>query len=255
MVEVMDRVARFFDLEYAGEADELAILEAYAKRTGGPLLELGCGTGRLLLPLAGAGYDVDGVDLSPAMLSIARAKSEAAGLSSRVHLLQGDFRDAPLRGPYEFAFCVMNTFLHLLSLADQLRALRHWRKHLAPRGLLLLDVLHPDVGQLANLDGRLEWDRTWTDPDTGATVMKWITRTVDLAEQTLHVTTLYDEVEPDDRLRRTIVPYDLRYLWRFEAELLLDKAGFRLEGVYGDWDLGPFDDESDRMILVAGCRG
>ncbi|MCX6030322.1 MAG: class I SAM-dependent methyltransferase, partial [Chloroflexi bacterium] len=136
----------------------------------------------------------------------------------------------------------------------QLQALRHWREHLIPGGLLLIDIFHPDVAQLANLDGRLEWDRSWSDPQTGATVMKWITRTVDLAEQILHVTLIYDEVTDDGVLRRTLVPYDARYLWRFEAELLLDKAGFVLEGIYGDWDLGPFESASGRMILVARRR-
>jgi len=215
-------------------------------------LELGCGTGRALIPLAEAGYCVTGVDLSPEMLRIARAK--AAHLADRVTLIQGDYGRVPAGGPYRFAFVLMNTFLHLLTQADQLRALRHWRNHLETGGLLLVDVFHPDVGQLATLDGRLEWDKSWTDPETGATVMKFATRTASLATQTLHVTLIYDEVMPDGQLRRTLVPYDIRYLWRFEAELLLDKAGFDLEEVYGDWDLGPFEDESDRMILVARRR-
>ncbi len=248
----MNRAARFFDADYAGYTDDLAVIEAFARRTGGPLLELGCGTGRALIPLAEAGYRVTGVDLSPEMLRIAQSK--AARLTDRVTLIQGDYAGVPLGGPYRFAFVLMNTFLHLLTQTDQLRALRHWRDHLEPGGLLLVDVFHPDVGQLANLDGRMEWDRSWSDPATGVTVMKFVTRTASLAMQTLHVTLIYDEVMPDGQVRRTLVPYDIRYVWRFEAELLLDKAGFDLEDVYGDWGLNPFEDESDRMILVARRR-
>jgi SAM-dependent methyltransferase len=251
MIESMNRAARFFAADYAGYLDDLPLIEAYAQRTGSPLLELGCGTGRLLVPLAEAGYVVTGVDLSPEMLRLARAKAEAAGVSDRVTLIEGDYAGAPLDGPYRLAFVVMNTFLHLTTQERQLRALRHWREHLAPGGLLVIDIFHPDVGQLAGLDGRLEWDKTWTDPETGATVMKWLTRTVDLAEQMLHVTLMYDEVAADGRLRRTAVPFDTRYLWRFEAELLLDKAGYALEALYGDWDANPFESASDRMILVA----
>ncbi len=254
MIEAMNRAARFFDADYEDYNDDLPALQAYAQRTGGPLLELGCGTGRVLIPLARAGYNVTGVDFSPEMLRIARAKAEAAGVAGRVTLVEGDYASAPLPGPYAFAFTVMNTFLHLTTQRAQLQALRHWREHLLPGGLLLIDIFHPDVAQLASLDGRLEWDRSWSDPQTGATVMKWITRTVDLAEQTLHVTLVYDEVAADGALRRTLVPYDARYLWRFEAELLLDKAGFMLEGIYGDWDLGPFEGDSGRMILVARRR-
>ncbi len=251
MIEAMNRAARFFDADYAGYLDDLPLIEAYAQRTGGPLLELGCGTGRLLVPLAEAGYRVTGVDLSPEMLRLAAAKAEAVGMGDRVTLIQGDYRNAALAGPHRLAFVMMNTFLHLTTQADQLAALRHWRNHLAPGGLLILDVFHPDVGQLAGLDGRLEWDKTWHDPATGATVMKFLTRTVDLAEQTLHVTLIYDEITADGSVRRTLVPFDTRYLWRFEAELLLDKAGFALEALFGDTEMGEFEAGSDRMILVA----
>lgn len=254
MIEAMNRVARFFDADYAGYLDDLPAIQAFAQRTGEPLLEVGCGTGRLLIPLAQAGYAVTGVDLSPEMLRIAAAKVESAGVAGRVTLVQGDYADAPLAGPYRLAFSVMNTFLHLRSQADQLRALRHWREQMAPGGTLLIDVFHPDVHQLAGLDGRLEWDKTWTDPQSGATVMKWVTRAVELAEQTLHVTLIYDEIGADGSLHRTLVAFDTRYLWRFEAELLLDKAGFALEALYGDWHMSPFDSASDRMILVARRR-
>jgi SAM-dependent methyltransferase len=254
MLEAMNRVARFFDADYAGYLDDLPVIQAFAQRTGGPLLELGCGTGRLLIPLAQAGYAVTGVDLSPEMLRIAAAKAESAGVAGRVTLVQGDYGGVSLAGTYRLAFIMMNTFLHLPTQADQLRALRHWREHMAPGGTLLIDVFHPDVHQLADLDGRLEWDKTWTDPQSGATVMKWVTRTVDLAEQTLHVTLIYDEIAADGSLRRTVAPFDTRYLWRFEAELLLEKAGFTLEALYGDWDMSPFEGASDRMILVARRR-
>lgn len=254
MIEAMDGVARFFDGDYAHYTDDLPLVEAYAQRTGGPLLELGCGTGRLLVPLASAGYTVTGIDLSPGMLRIARAKAEAAGVAQLVTLVQGNSIDAPLAGPYRFAFVMMNTFLHLPTQADQLAALRHWRDHLAPGGLLLIDVFNPDVAQLAGLDGRLEWDKSWVDEQTGCTIMKFLTRTVDLAEQVIHVNLIYDEIAADGQVRRTVAPFDQRYLWRFEAELLLDKAGFALEGIYGDLSLGPFAADSERMILVARRR-
>lgn len=251
----MNRIARFFDAEYADYMDDLPALQAYAQRTGGPLLELGCGTGRLLIPLARAGYAVTGVDLSAAMLQRAAAKAAAADVAERVTLIAGDYAEAALGGPYRLAFCVMNTFLHLLDQDEQIRTLRHWRQHLAPRGLLLLDILHPDVRQLAELDGRLVWDKTWTDAETGATVMKFVTCTVDQAAQTLHITMLYDEAGSDGELRRTVAPYDIHYMGRFEAELLLEKAGYVLEAVYGSWDLAPFEGNCDRIILIARRRG
>lgn len=251
LLEAMNRVAAFFDADYADYDVDLPVLEAYAARTGGPLLELGCGTGRALVPLAQAGYEVTGVELSPAMLARAEARADAAGVAERVHLIEGDYTTAPLAGPYKFAYIVMNTFLHLPDREAQLAALRHWREHLAPRGLLLIDVFHPDVAQLAALDGRLEWDKTWQDAETGETIMKFVTRTLDVAEQTMHVNLIYESVAADGLVRRTVVPFDARYLWRFEGELLLEQAGYTVEAVYGDWDMGPFENTSDRMIFVA----
>lgn len=251
MLDAIDRIARFFDQEFAGYEDDLPVLEAYAARTGGPVLELGCGTGRVLLHLARAGYQVTGVDLSLAMLEIARAKAEAAGLMKRIALIAGDYGEVALGGPYRFACTVMNTFLHLPNQAAQVQALKHWREHLAPGGLLLIDVLHPDPATLSGLDGRLEFWGTWQDPTSGHTVMKFLSRTVDPARQTLHVRHIYDEIAADGQLLRTQATYDLRYIGRFEAELLLEKAGYVLEGVYGDWQMGPLESDSQRMILVA----
>ena len=243
--------ARYFDADTSAFLEDLPVIQAYARSTRGPLLELGCGTGRLLVPLARAGYTVTGVDLSPDMLGLAEAKVTAAGVAERVTLLQGDFARSPLPGTYRFAFIVMNTFLHLLSRAEQLQALRHWHAHLAPGGLLLVDVFAPDVRELANLEGQVEFDKSWVDQAGGATVMKQFIRTVDQAEQIVHAVMLYDEIAPDGRMRRTAVPFDLRYVWRFEAELLLEQAGFIVEDVFGDWDLAPFDSASERLILVA----
>lgn len=250
----MDRISQFFDAEYLNYADDLPVLESYADRTGGPLLELGCGTGRALVPLASAGHQVTGVDNSPSMLKLARAKAEAAGVSQQIRLIEGDFSQADLGGPFRFAFTLMNTFLHLPDLRAQLVALTRWREALSPKGLLLIDVLNPDMGQLAGMDGRLEWEQTWTNGDSGERVMKFLTRVVEPAAQTITVNHIYDEIAADGTVRRTIGSFSLRYLWRFEAELLLDKAGFSIESIFGDWDMSPYASNSERMIIVARPR-
>jgi SAM-dependent methyltransferase len=254
MIEAMNRLARFFDGEYADYDEDIPTLKAFAQRTGGPILELGCGAGRALLPLARAGYAVTGVDLSPAMLAVARDKAQAAGLTDRVTLIEGDFATATLGGPYRLAFVAMNTFMHLTTQTAQLRGLRHWRASLAHGGLLLIDLFNPDMAQLAGLDNRLELDRSWRDPLTGRMVMKFLARTADPATQILDVTLIYDELSAEGALLRTLIQVQLRYLWRYEAVLLLDKAGYEVEAVYGGWDLQPYAAGSQRLILAARRR-
>lgn len=247
----MDRIAQFFDAEYLSYTDDLPVLEAYADRTGGPLLELGCGTGRALVPLAAAGHQVTGVDSSRSMLRLAQEKAEAAGVSRQIRLIEGNFSQVDLGGPYRFAFTLMNTFLHLPDLGAQIAALRQWRGALAPKGLLLIDVFNPDMGQLAAMDGRLEWEQTWTNDKTGERVMKFLTRVVEPATQVMTVNHIYEEIAADGGVRRTVGTFNLRYMWRFEAELLLDKAGFSVESIFGDWDMSPYASNSERMVIVA----
>lgn len=246
-----DRFARFYDLDYEPFQDDVALYLGFAERTGGPLLELGCGTGRLLLPLARAGFSVTGVDMSPRMLEVAQAKVNEAGLGGQITLVQADMRELKLPQQYRLAFIAINSFMHLVTLEDQLAALRAWRKLLLPGGLLVIDVDNPDPRHLLEADGRLDLQGRWFDPDTGATVLKHVSRTLDAARQLQHVLFIYDEVFPDGQMRRTLAPFQARYLYRYEGELLLDKAGFTPEQVYGSYDLDPYDSDSERMIFVA----
>lgn len=246
-----DRFARFYDLDYEPFQDDVALYLGFAERTGGPLLELGCGTGRLLLPLARAGFSITGVDMSPRMLEVAQAKVDAAGLDDQITLVQADMREVNLPQQYRLAFIAINSFMHLVTLEDQLAALRTWRKLLLPGGLLLIDVDNPDPRHLLEADGRLDLQGRWFDPDTGATVLKHMSRTLDAARQLQHVLFIYDEVFPDGQVRRTLAPFQARYLYRYEGELLLNKAGFTPEQVYGSYDLDSYGSDSERMIFVA----
>ncbi|MCC7354618.1 MAG: methyltransferase domain-containing protein [Anaerolineae bacterium] len=254
MLDLYEPFARFYDAAYERVTEDVPMYLGFAQRTGGPILELGCGTGRLMQPLAEAGYRVTGVDASPAMLALAEKKLAAASLSQTARLVNADMREFQTGETYRLAFIALNTFMHLETQADQLRALRCWRRHLAPGGFLTIDLFSPDLGSLLEADGRLAEANRWTDPATGVTVQKLYTRTVDLATQTISVTFVYDETLPDGTLRRALAPFKLRYLWRYEAELLLDKAGYVVEELYGSYYLEPFSSSSGRMIFVARRR-
>jgi SAM-dependent methyltransferase len=215
------------------------------------VLELGCGTGRLLLPLAQSGHAPTGVDISPALLEIARRKLEQAQVASQVMLVEGDLRSFRLpRRDYAFAFCTSNTLMHLSTPADQLAALRNAAGHLRAGGLLLIDLFHPDIARLMEVHGVMELADQWETAD-GGHVVKWSVRTLDLAAQIQETLFIYDETAADGKLRRTLCPFTLRYLWRNEAELMLAAAGYVVEAVWGDFDGNPYDSQSEHLILVA----
>jgi SAM-dependent methyltransferase len=245
--------ARFYDLDFGDQDDDLVMIEQFASRCGPPILELACGTGRVLLPLAQQGYEVSGVDVSPAMLAIARRKVAAAGLANRVVLVEQDMRDLELGRRFNLAFVAANSFMHLADTDDQLVALCSIREHLNPGGLLLLDLFNPDFNRLLEPPGQVTLDKVMTDPDTGYRLMKYRTQKTDLAKQTVYATFIVDEVDGEGQVRRTLFPFSMRYLFRGEVELLLRHSGFKIEAIYGSYELDEFSSDSDKMIAVARC--
>jgi SAM-dependent methyltransferase len=254
-MSIFDPFARYYDLEFAGFLDDLPLYAGYAERAAGPLLELGCGTGRLLLPLAEVGHTLTGVDLSPAMLEQARRRLAAAGLAERVTLVQDDMRGLRRLGAARFrlAFCAINSFLHLPDQAAQIAALRAIRRHLEPGGWLILDLFHPHPDVLGGYDGRLVHETSFT-ADDGARIDKFASRTLDAAAQTVQTVFFYDRLAPDGRPERTVAPFAMRYIHRFELGLLLEAAGFVLEDLLGDYALNPFESDSLHLIAVARPR-
>jgi SAM-dependent methyltransferase len=252
---VFDRFARFYDEDYRDYNDDVEAIVHLAQEMDGPVLELGCGTGRLLVPLAATGLPLTGVDISPALLEMARAKLVAVSQSEAVLLVQAELRelDLPARD-YAFAFFTSNTLMHLADAGDQLAVLQRVAAHLRTGGLLLIDLFQPDVARLLEVQGMMELADQWTRKD-GTEVIKWSIRSVDLAEQSQETTFIYEEIAPDGNVRRTRCPFTLRYLWRNEAELMLRAAGFEVEAVWGDFEGTPYDSQSEHLILLATKRG
>lgn len=246
-----DVFARFYDLDYSQIQEDISLYHSFARRTGGPLLELACGTGRVLIPLARDGYQITGIDISPAMLAVAREKARAAGVDERVNLVEADMRTFSLDQRYALAFVAQNSFLHLVTLEDKMAALSNVARHLRKGGLLILDLFTPDPSLFSSFDGSLVHDYTMPDPVSGHQVVKFTSARVDPARQQLHVTFFYDELLPGGEVRRTVAPFPLSFMFHNEIRLLLDRSGLREEAVYGTYDLDAYDSDSPRMIVVA----
>jgi SAM-dependent methyltransferase len=208
--------------------------------------------GGALVPLAAQGHAITGVDISPALLEIARGKLARRQFAGQVALMEDDLRtfDLPDKN-FRFAFCTSNTLMHLETQVDQLAVLRNAYRHLAEDGLLLIDLFNPDIPRLLAVNGIQELADQWRDEETGADVYKWCVRTLDLAEQLQDTLFIYDEILPDGRVQRTANQFTLRFLWRGEAELMLQAAGYEVEAVWGDFDGSPYDGGSERLILLA----
>lgn len=247
-----DAFARFYDNDYRHYDDDVEVILDLASEVGDPILELGCGTGRLLTPLGLAGQTVTGVDISHALLDVAATKRDHHQLGGQVALVRADLRDFALpRRDFAFAFCVSNTLMHLTAARDQLAVLANARRHQALGGLLLIDLFNPDVAGLTEVQGIQQLADRWYDANTGATVFKWCVRSVNWADQLQETLFVYEEIFVDGRVRRTPCPFTLRFLWANELQLMLEKAGYEVETVWGDFDGEPYGDGCQRLILLA----
>lgn len=225
---------------------------------GGPILELGCGTGRILLPIAQDGCEVAGLDLSAPMLDRFHAKLDAgpADVRGRVRLVEGDMASFELGSMYSAVFCSFNSFHHLRTVDDQLACLERCHAHLVSQGMLVLDLFNPDPApgpapaEAGDGEPGIE-DIEWTE---GRTVRRWMSACVyDHSFQCNECEMTYEISEADGSTSRVIETFPMRLIYRFELEHLLARCGFRLIGLYGDYDRSPFGDESVGMIAVA-CR-
>jgi SAM-dependent methyltransferase len=244
-------IADLYDLEHGEFADDLDLYLNLALMVGDPVLEVGCGTGRLLRPLAAAGHRLSGLDRSSVMLDRARSALARERLSERVALVTGDMTEAAAApgGPFGLVIVALNGLLHLESLAQQRAALVALRGALDPRGQLVLDVLNPTPEALRALEG-IHHEGTWIRADE-TRVDKFSSRRISPAEQTIRTELWYDLTAPNGSLRRVATSFTMRYLHRAELELLLELAGFVEWQVYGGYDLEPFDDGSERLIVTA----
>jgi ubiquinone/menaquinone biosynthesis C-methylase UbiE len=192
-----------------------------------------------------------GVDISPALLERARAKLTTVAHGDAVTLVQADLRALALdQRDFSFAFCTSNTLMHLADAEAQLAVLERVAAHLRPGGLLMLDLFQPDVARLLEVQGLTELADQWTRDD-GTEVIKWSVRSVDFAEQLQETLFIYEEIAADGSVRRTHCPFTLRFLWRNEAELMLQLAGFEVEAVWGDFEGTPYDSQSEHLVLLA----
>ena len=173
-----DVFARFYDLDTAESDADLPFWVSLARRTGGPILEVASGTGRVLLPLAEAGFDVVGIDISPEMLSIARDKVAAAGVASRVELIQADALEFQHGRTFPLAIVALNSFGHFLEDGEPEVALERIRSHLQPNGIVALDLTNPVPGAFGETTGVVIHDYTRDGPSD-----RW--KTVKLRSQTL----------------------------------------------------------------------
>lgn len=247
--------ARLYDLDLVEGPDDLDLYLALAARTGGPVLELGAGTGRLAVPIAQAGHHVTAVDRDPATLERARVRLAAAGaaVERRVTLVEADMVKLRLRNARDFrlGFIALNSLLLLGQRDRQVAALRALTSHLAPGGVAAVDVWLPDADDLSRFDGRLSLEYTRVDPESGRVVSKMASARHDAATGVVELTVIYEEGAAGEAPIRWLRTDRLRLVGADDLVAMAEAAGLRVETLAGDHALTPLGPGSERAVLVA----
>jgi SAM-dependent methyltransferase len=244
-----DEIAALYDaVPFAADIPFYLDLAARAKR----VLELGCGTGRLLLPLAEAGSEVVGVDASDAMLARARRRlaHTPRELRERVELRQGDMRCPALAGRVDLVVVATKTFFYLTTPSDQRRMLSAVARLLEPGGIVALDLLNPTLEWLSRPAGSVQQDIAGEVGEARVLRTETVVST-DRAEQRRIMRSVYDVVEKDGTVRKHVVEWGLRYTYRFELEYLLEICGLEVLAVTGGYRDKPFEADSPVMLVTA----
>jgi SAM-dependent methyltransferase len=225
-----DPIARVYDPWSLSVVEDVPFYVDEAVRSGGPMLELGVGTGRVAVPVAAAGIEVVGVDLSTGMLEVARERAGLAGV--RIDLRQGDMRDPPVEGTFPLVACPFRSLLHMETDGDRRSALRAVVRHLEPAGRFVFDVFTPAADDIADTHGR------WLEREPG------IWERADWNEETR--TLILRLRSPDGETEMS-----LAWLSVPEWKELLRDEGFVVDAVYGWFDRSPWRGGEDSVWV---CR-
>ncbi len=252
-------IAGYYDLiPHHQQRGDVRFYTEAALKMGGPVLEVGCGTGRVLLDTARAGVEIVGLDASTEMLRICRreVQKESESVRALVELALADMRDFDLSRRFRLITIPFRPFQHLLTVADQEACLACLYRHLEGEGQLILDVFDPSLKLLTadNLGEEQSEGTEITLPD-GTCVDRWCrTVTRDYAAQVIHVELIYYVTHPDGRKERLVHAFPMRYLFRYELEHLLWRCGFELEQLYADFDESPYGTRHPCELIAVARR-
>jgi SAM-dependent methyltransferase len=226
-----DAIARLYDPWSRSVTEDVDFYVEEAVAAGGPVIELGVGTGRIAVPVAAAGITVIGVDSSPAMLQVCSERAAAAGVGDRLDLRLGDLRDPPVTERVGLVTCPFRAYLHLADDLERRHALARARELLLPGGRLVFDVFTPGVDDIASTHGR------WLEREPGIFERAdW-----DTAERTLTLS-VRDEGRASTMTLAWLDPPE----WR----ALLEAAGFEILACYGWFDRRPYSGGEDTVWIA-----
>ena len=226
-----DTIAALYDPWSRSVTEDVGFYVAEARKAGGPVVELGIGTGRIAIPIARQGIRVIGVDSSREMLAACRRRAAEEGVAELLDLRLGDLRRPPLEEQVPLVICPFRSYLHLADDGERVESLAAVRSALRPGGRFVFDVFAPKPDDIAETHGR------WLEREPG----------------------IYEHADWDEQARTLTLSVRgpsseatmaLSWISCEEWQRLLEETGFEVEACYGWFDRTPFNGSED-MVFVA----
>ena len=239
-------IAPFYDLDFEDYYDDVSFYQSLAEYHGDTILELGCGTGRVAVPLAQSGLKVTGVDINDAMLAVAKQRM---GTRKGLTLKRGDMTDLDLKQTYALVTVPLGGVQHLASVDAFVDAIAVMARHLAPGGVAVVDIEAPHRDDFDPTPQPIveHWTKPWID---GGQVSKLVSVEARPAESMKDITWHFDVASRTGALRRITTMFTFRTITLPEVTLAGRLAGLRTVAAFGDYEFTPFDTGSERMIVL-----
>lgn len=236
-----------YDLEYEAQTEDVVYYVKQASRSKGPVLELGCGNGRITLPIARSGVQIIGLDNNRHMLDhlMTKLKNEPNRVASQVSVIESDYKNIPECGPFPLILLPFNALHHCSTHLDVMKLFSSVRAQLAPQGRFILDCYLPDPILYQRDPSRRYAEQTMIDPRTHRTLTSWETSQYDPLTQEHHVTYTYQEENGD----KWSVELKLRMFYPQELRALIDLSGFKTIAESSDFRNEPLSGQSLKWVM------
>lgn len=247
-----DSFAGYYDTEWRNLVQDIPFLVEEAKKTGGPILELACGTGRITLPLAREGHEIWGIDNSPKMLQILdrKLKNEPPDVAKKIHFSTQEMQKFDIDQKFRLIIIPFNSFLLLTDRDDLDKCLLSCSEHLEDDGKLIIDIFSPNFEMCAAKEPKMQFLQHFYVPNLKKVVVQWEYATRDMAKQLIDIDFLYEEYDQNGEVTKKTNKLKMSLIFRYEMEYLLEKNGFDVINVYGDYDRSEFSQESPQIVCI-----
>jgi ubiquinone/menaquinone biosynthesis C-methylase UbiE len=251
-----DSHSELYDHLYLGLPGEQEFYVSESLRYPSPVLEIGCGTGRITIPIVQVGVDIVGIDNSEGLLKEANEKvAKIKTIAGNIELVNADMRDFSFDKKFNLVIIPYRAFLHMHSVEDQKKTLKNIWNHLVPGGHLIMNMFFPRIDVMdtyINQLGTVVKQVKTLEKKNGNRQIVYDSRQYSSYSQLITQYFVIEEIDPEGLVvSKQYFPLTLRWVTKFEMEHLFELCGFKVENLFGWFDKREFSDSSEEMIWVA----